>query len=117
MLPTVVGVLPFVATGQSTTTAPAGRFPPPFAKRTWFTFTPPGKTFKGRLATVAVGVFVVEIAPKEPAIDAPSPVLSIRGLSRSAGAIGRIPLLSGCKIGETRRSGNFNMTINYKRKI
>ena len=56
---------------------------------------------------------MVEVAPKDPAIDALSPVLSIRGLSRSAGAIGRIPLLSGCKIGETRRLRNFNMTLNY----
>ena len=98
MLPTVVGAFPFVATGQSTTTAPAGKFPPPFAKRTWFTFTPPGKTFKGKPATVAVEVVVVEIAPKDPATDVQSPVISPRGIVKSAAVvIGRMPFLSGCE--------------------
>jgi len=98
MLPTVVGAVPFVATGQSTTTAPAGRFPPPFANRTWFTFTPPGKTFKGKLATFAVWVVVVEMALKEPAIDVQSPVLSPRGGDKSpAVVIVRNVLLSGCR--------------------
>lgn len=56
--------VPFVARGQSTTTAPAGRLGPPFASRTWFIFTPPGKTFKGKVGIVGDGATVVEIAPK-----------------------------------------------------
>ena len=84
MLPTPAGV-PFVATGQSTTTAPAGKFPPLFASKTWFTFTPPWKTFKGNPETVVDGAVVVEIAPNGtlPAVVVQSPELP-RGIANSA---------------------------------
>ena len=98
MLATVVGADPFVARGQSTTTAPAGKFPPPFANRTWFTFTPPGKTFSGKPATEVVWVVVVEIAPKDPATDVQSPVLSPCVGDRTGVAVMvRKQLLSGCR--------------------
>ena len=85
---------PFVATGQSTTTAPAGRLPPPFVSRTWFTLTPPGKTFTGNPDTVVDGAVVVEIAPKEtlPAV-VQSPLFP-RGIGCST--VVWITLLSNC---------------------
>lgn len=86
--------VPFVAaTGQSTTTAPAGRFRPPFARRTWFIFTPFGKTFKGKVDIVAEGAAVVEIAPKVtfPEVGEQSPELP-RGIPKSA--VSLTPLFS-----------------------
>lgn len=117
MLATVVGAVPFVARGQSTTTAPAGKFPPPFANRTWFTFTPPGKTLRGKPATEVVWVVVAEIAPKDPATDVQSPVLSPCVCDRTgAAAMVRKQLLSGCRSEQKSLLGNW-IRWNYQRSL